>query len=163
MSTVEPAVPPHLDLAFFHRLLDVDERDPAVELLSKAREVSRGLGYLVMAAAARDGVVGTGSADELRRMRLRLDFYAEVLRHCRPLGARAVKGPALAVWYPADLPRPMNDLDLVVPDEAALWRTVGAVIDAFGPRTMDVTVFGGEPRHFLVALAWPGLDPLLDH
>ncbi|WP_128378871.1 hypothetical protein [Streptomyces cavernae] len=154
--------PPHIDLALFHRMLDTDDDIPLVELVDRAGHISRGLRFLVMTVLQRDGIVGTGSADELRRLAERTTFYRKIADACGALGARPVKGPALADWYPDDLPRPMNDLDLAVPDEATLWRVVGAIVEGHRPTTMDVTVFGGRPRHFFVSLAWPGADPLLD-
>ncbi|MEU9986947.1 hypothetical protein AB0E10_09110 [Streptomyces sp. NPDC048045] len=151
------------DLAFFRRLLDLHEEATPYETVTAAGRVSQAFRALVMTAAAREGVIGTGSADELRRRAERTAFYARVQRSCEPLGARPLKGLSLAAWYPDDLPRPMNDLDLVVPDTAALWRVVGALVADYGPREMDLTVLDGEARHFVVALSWPGADPLLDY
>ncbi|MFD8815597.1 hypothetical protein ACFV23_29900 [Streptomyces sp. NPDC059627] len=154
---------PAVDLAFFRGLLGLDEDASPYHVVAAAGRVSQALRVLVMTAAARDGVVGTGSADELRRRAGRLAFYARVQRTAEPLGARPMKGFTLAARYPEDLPRPMNDLDLVVPDPAALWRVVGALAAEYGPSEMDVTMFGAEGRHFLVTLGWPGPDPLLDY
>ncbi|MFF9769074.1 hypothetical protein ACF1GT_21125 [Streptomyces sp. NPDC014636] len=151
------------DLAFFRRLLDLPEDATPYEVVTGAGRVSQAFRALVMTAAAREGVIGTGSADELRRRAERTAFYARVQRRCEPLGARPLKGLSLAAWYPDDLPRPMNDLDLVVPDTAALWRVVTTLVAEYAPREMDLTVLDGEARHLVVALSWPGADPLLDY
>ncbi len=99
----------------------------------------------------------------MRRRAERTAFYARVQHSCEALGARPLKGLSLAAWYPDDLPRPMNDLDLLVPDTAALWRVVATLVAEHAPREMDLTVLDGEARHLLVALSWPGADPLLDY
>lgn len=151
------------DLALFRRLLDLHEDATPYEVVTAAGRVSQAYRALVMTAAAREGVVGSGSADELRRRAARTAFYARVQGRCAALGARPLKGLSLAAWYPDDLPRPMNDLDLVVPDTATLWRVVGTLVAEYGPREMDLAVLDGEARQLAVALSWPGADPLLDY
>ncbi|MFE5220328.1 MULTISPECIES: hypothetical protein [unclassified Streptomyces] len=158
-----PGTLPVPDLALFRRLLDLHEDATPYEVVTAAGRVSQAYRALVMTAAAREGVVGSGSADELRRRAERTAFYARVQDRCAALGARPLKGLSLAAWYPDDLPRPMNDLDLVVPDTATLWRVVGALVAEYAPQEMDLAVLDGEARHLAVALSWPGADPLLDY
>ncbi|WAZ25063.1 hypothetical protein STRCI_006530 [Streptomyces cinnabarinus] len=154
---------PTVDLAFFRRLFDLHEDESPRAVVEAAGRISPATRMLVVTAAVREGVIGTGSADEVRRLAERTAFYSRLRRTAEPLGARPVKGFALAPWYPDDLPRPMNDIDLVVPDRTALWRVVGALAAEYGPTEMDLTMFGAEGRHFLVTLSWPAADPLLDY
>ncbi|KUL22692.1 hypothetical protein ADL12_41595 [Streptomyces regalis] len=153
---------PPVNLAFFRQMLDLDDDAPPHDVVTVAGRTSHALRSLVMTAAAREGVVGTGSTDELQRLAKRLAFYARVQQTAEQLGAQPIKGFTLAAWYPDDLPRPMSDLDLVVPDPACLWRVVSALAVEYGPQEMDVTMLGYEAQHFVVNLSWPGADPLLD-
>lgn len=153
-----------IDLPLLHRLLDVDEEDGPRVLVRQSRMVSSALVPLVMSVAARAGVpLGSGSRDEIARARARVDGYRRIAADCRRFfGARMVKGPSVARLYPADLTRSMSDLDLVVPDEGALWDAVAHLADRYELEEMDVAVFGDPVRHLVVAPYWAADDPLLD-
>lgn len=153
-----------IDLPLLHRLLDVDEDDGPRVLVRQSRMVSSALVPLVMSVAGRAGVpLGSGSRDELARARGRVDEYRRIAADCRRFfGARMVKGPSLARLYPRGLVRSMSDLDLVAPDEGALWDATAYLADRYELEEMDVAVFGDPIRHLVVAPYWAAADPLLD-
>jgi len=55
--------------------------------------------------------------------------------------ARAIKGLAVSDLYPAGLARLMSDLDLVVPDAAAVWRVAEAAATGTGAVVRAVSTF----------------------
>ncbi|MFD8782856.1 hypothetical protein [Kitasatospora sp. NPDC059599] len=146
-----------------HRLLDVDPDTGPVELLHRARGV-RHLPYLVLAALAREDVrMGEHARAELRRARDRSDRYARLAADLADAtGVRPVRDLPLAGYYPADLPRPLGELTLVSPTEAALWQAVNRLVTDHPVETVEVTLVGERPRHTVVTLRWPAEDPLLD-
>ncbi|MCX5269492.1 hypothetical protein [Streptomyces sp. NBC_00199] len=161
-----PAVasPPTLDL--FFAALGVDPQEPLRDLVRAARSLRGHLAPLVLSVAARQGVVvGSGSADELRRMQVRVEDYRELaaLLAADVPGVRVLKGPSLEQRYPEDVLRPSGDLDAYVPNEAALWRAVTTVLRNRPVGDVDVTVLGsGAHVHWVVVLRWPAQDPILD-
>ncbi|MCC8251533.1 nucleotidyltransferase family protein [Saccharothrix luteola] len=152
-----------LGIDLFSRVLGADEDEPPDKLVRTARSQSWALPALLLSAYARDGrPLGSGSADELRRAKNRKQNYAALAAALAGTSARIVKGPSLARHYPEPLVRPVGDLDVVVPDEAELWRVVRTVLDNAPVETIDVSVFGYPEAHLLVQLEWPGEDPMLD-
>ncbi|GAB1644040.1 hypothetical protein [Krasilnikovia sp. MM14-A1259] len=147
-----------------YRLLDVDPDSGPAELLHRARGTHYQLPYLVLSALARDGArMGEPARAELQRAQERSRRYADLAADlAAATGVRAIKGLQLAARYPADLLRPQGDLDLVAPDEAALWRAVTRIAEQHPVENIDVTVFGVEPRHTMVVMFWPAEDPLVD-
>ncbi|WP_330456139.1 nucleotidyltransferase family protein [Streptomyces sp. NBC_00820] len=163
--------PPEFDLATLYGLLELDEDEPPVALVRRARGIAPVLAPLALSLAVREGAEpGPGTAEELRRARERAETYEQILRTCTRAepGVRPVKGPSLRRWYPDDVVRTMNDLDLVVADEAALWRVVGAVLSQRTVSGMGLSLLEepGRPvdagRHLLAAPYWEPADPLLD-
>ncbi|WP_033438825.1 nucleotidyltransferase family protein [Saccharothrix sp. NRRL B-16314] len=153
-----------VDLALFHRLLDVDEDETPDVLVRASRAHGWSFPALVLSAFAHEGVaLGSGSSDELNRTKTRRALYAEALAE---LSARVpvtvLKGPSVARHYPEGLVRPVGDLDLVVADEPTLWRAVRAVLELCPIESIGVSVFGHPEQHLVVELFWPGADPLLD-
>ncbi|GHI10160.1 hypothetical protein AQI88_26385 [Streptomyces cellostaticus] len=154
-----------LSLDLLYELLEV-ERDLAPRhLLRRARQEGAVVSTLVLSLAEREGVaLGEGSRGELARMTRRSDLYQELDAAVRAVpGARTVKGPSLARYYPAGLLRAIGDLDVVVPDEATLWRVLGEVLDRreAGEALMTELCEGGR-RDLLVSVWWLGEDPMLD-
>ncbi|MFF7993622.1 hypothetical protein ACFZDG_28000 [Kitasatospora xanthocidica] len=146
-----------------HRLLDLGPDTGPVELLQRARGV-RDLPYLVLAALAREDVrMGEHARAELRRARDRSDCYARLAGDLADAtGVRPVRDLPLAGYYPADLPRPLGELTLVSPTEAALWQAVNRLVTDHPVESVEVAVLGDRPRHTTVTLRWPAEDPLLD-
>ncbi|MGW2254927.1 hypothetical protein ACWCXH_32800 [Kitasatospora sp. NPDC001660] len=153
-------------VGLLRRILDVGPDEPLRDVVRAARAWRGHLAPLVLSAAEAEGaVLGTGSGDELRRMGARVEDYrrlAELLTAAVP-GARVLKGPALGRHWPAALLRPCGDLDVHVPDAAALWRAVRAVADHRPLYDLDVTVLRrGDVLHWVVVLRWQAEDPVLD-
>ncbi|MGF1431531.1 nucleotidyltransferase family protein [Kitasatospora sp. LaBMicrA B282] len=161
-----PPSPLQLDLDLLHDLLDVDRDLGPRHLVRAAREVRGVLTTLVLSLAAREGLtLGSGSRDELDRMTRRAGTYREIAERLeRVAGARVVKGPSLARHYPSDLLRPVGDLDVVVPDEAALWRAVDEVLSRQEcDGALYTEIREGDRKHLFVGLWWAADDPMLDH
>ncbi|MER8072777.1 hypothetical protein ABTZ59_31310 [Streptomyces sp. NPDC094034] len=144
----------------------MDPGEPLRDLVRAARSPRGHLAPLILSVAARQGAaLGSGSRDELRRMRVRVDDYRELaaLLSVEVPGVRVLKGPSLADHYPSEVLRSSGDLDAYVPDEAALWQAVTTVRRTRPVSGIDVTVLGsGERVHWLVILRWPAQDPVLD-
>ncbi|MFD9357956.1 hypothetical protein [Streptomyces sp. NPDC060031] len=153
-----------IDLATLYRITDVDPDAPLRVLLRRFRELSPSLPALVLSAAVAEGTeLGTGSADELRRVTARVDTYRRIAEHCATAhGARAVKGVSLLERYPDELLRGMGDLDLVLPDEPALWRAVAQIMATHPVTEVAVSVIDGPQRHILATPRWSAEDPVLD-
>ncbi|MFD8705152.1 hypothetical protein ACFV1W_21485 [Kitasatospora sp. NPDC059648] len=154
-----------VDLALLHELLDVEDHWPPIVLLRNARAVRGHLPPLVLSVAELAGsAMGPGSRDELRRMRDRAALYERITADLDTVrGARVLKGPSLAARYPAGVLRPLGDLDVVVPDEAALWDAARLVVRDWPVDELDVSLLDdGGTRHLLVTLRWPAEDPMLD-
>ncbi|WP_447007573.1 nucleotidyltransferase family protein [Saccharothrix isguenensis] len=153
-----------IDLALFHRLLEVDDDETPDVLVRAARDHGWSFPALVLSAFAHEGMaLGSGSSDELNRTKARRELYASALAE---LSARVpvnvLKGPSIARHYPDGLVRAVGDLDLVVADEATLWRAVRAVLELCPVESVGVSVYGHPEQHLIVGLSWPGADPLLD-
>ncbi|MFD8718533.1 hypothetical protein ACFV2H_11035 [Streptomyces sp. NPDC059629] len=154
-----------LDLALAHALLGVDDEEDGRELVSVARTRSGTLPQLVISLARRAGLtLGSGSRDELARARRRAERYAELYAALpAEAAARVVKGPSIARHYPADLVRPVGDLDLVVPGEAELWHAARLLVRTYGAEQNELTVLTANGRrHLVVVVSWPAADPLLE-
>ncbi|MEU3982789.1 hypothetical protein AB0F77_22275 [Streptomyces sp. NPDC026672] len=168
----EPPSPlPEFGLRTLYGLLQLDEDEPPSALVRRARGIAPVLAPLALSLAVREGAEpGPGTAEELRRARERAETYERILRSCTRAepGVRPVKGPSLRRWYPDDVVRTMNDLDLVVPDEAALWRVVGTVLSQRTVSGVGLSLLEEPGRsvdagpHLLVAPYWEPADPLLD-
>ncbi|NYT92311.1 hypothetical protein [Salinispora sp. H7-4] len=154
-----------ITIELLYRLLGLDEHRSLRALLRAAREASVALPHLVLSVAEHEGIVlGSGSADELRRARHRAAGYRHLLARAREAGeVRVVKGPSLADRYPPGLVRPVGDLDLVVADEVVLWRVVRAMLRDQPVEHIDISVLpAADAPHLMVALSRPADDPLLD-
>ncbi|MEV6394680.1 hypothetical protein AB0M39_07840 [Streptomyces sp. NPDC051907] len=154
-----------LTLDLLYELLDIDRELPVRRLLQAARQVRGVLSPLVLSLAALEGTaMGSGAHDELARMSRRADTYRRLADDtARVPGARVVKGPSIARYYPEGVLRPLGDLDVVVPTESALWRVLALVLDRHDSDEAELTeLYEGEERHLLAAVWWPGEDPLLD-
>ncbi|MFG2636843.1 hypothetical protein ACGFX8_23735 [Streptomyces sp. NPDC048362] len=154
-----------LDLDLLYELLEVERDLPPRYLLRRARQEGAVVSTLVLSLAEREGLaLGEGARGELARMTRRSDLYRELDAVVRAVpGARTVKGPSLARYYPAGLLRAIGDLDVVVPDEATLWRVLGEVLDRreAGEALMTELREDGR-RDLLVSVWWLGEDPMLD-
>ncbi len=170
MSSTLPSTPSAaLDLALLHTLLGVPDHEDGRELVAVARDTSATLPQLVISLAAREGTpLGSGSTDELARARHRAARYAQFRTAVEAVApsARVVKGPSLAAHYPEDVLRPVGDLDLVLPGEAALWQAARTLTDDHGAVPHELTLItdaaGDGALHVLLTLAWPSPDPLLE-
>ncbi|MBP0451129.1 hypothetical protein J5Y04_16495 [Kitasatospora sp. RG8] len=154
-----------LDLDNLRAMLGLDEDATPRAVVRAARPVSPGFAAVALSVAEADGhTLGSGSRDEVSRARGRIARYEQVAAAAARTGAaRVVKGPSLARWYPRPLVRSMCDLDLLVPDEAALWRVVRGIAAEYSPDLLYVSVLARGPVRDLVAtLCWPAPDPLLD-
>ncbi|MFI8962721.1 hypothetical protein ACIGO8_11425 [Streptomyces sp. NPDC053493] len=152
-----------MNTALLYRLLDADPAAGPAELLHRARGC-RHLPHLVLSALDRDGVrMGEPARAELRRARERAAHYARTAAAlARSTGVRAVRGLPLAGYYPAGLLRPLDTLDLVAPDEAALWQAVIRLVTDHPVEHIDVSLLGERPHHTTVTVHWPAEDPLVD-
>jgi hypothetical protein len=154
-----------LTLGLLYDLLDVDPVLGPRELLAHARWTRGGLAPLALSLAAREGVpMGSGARDEFRRVARRGATYRELAGIVAGVpGARVVKGPSLARYYPEGIHRPSGDLDVVVPDEPALWQVLADVLDRYpGQEAVYTELPTPAGLHRLVAVSWPAEDPLLD-
>ncbi|WP_338674164.1 hypothetical protein V1460_14655 [Streptomyces sp. SCSIO 30461] len=152
-----------MNTALLYRLLDVDPAAGPAELLHRAR-AGRHLPHLVLSALVGDGVrMGEPARAELRRARDRADHYARLSAGlARSTGVRAIRGLPLAGYYPGGLLRPLDTLDLVAPDEAALWQAVIRLVTDHPVEHIDVSLLGERPHHTAVTVHWPAEDPLVD-
>ncbi|MFD5428225.1 hypothetical protein [Streptomyces sp. NPDC127084] len=152
-----------MNTALLYRLLDADPAAGPAELLHRAR-AGRHLAHLVLSALVRDGVrMGEPARAELRRARARASHYARLATDlARSTGVRAIRGLPLAAYYPAGLLRPLDTLDLVAPDEAALWQAVIRLVTDHPVEHIDVSLLGERPHHTAVTVHWPADDPLVD-
>ncbi|WMX48599.1 hypothetical protein [Streptomyces roseicoloratus] len=152
-----------MNTALLYRLLDTDPADGPAELFHRAR-AGRHLPHLVLSALARDGVrMGQPARAELRRARDRAAHYARLAAElARSTGVRAIRGLPLAGLYPAGLLRPLDTLDLVAPDQAALWQAVIRLVTDHPVEHIDVSLLGDRPHHTAVTVHWPAEDPLAD-
>ncbi|MFE3660433.1 hypothetical protein [Streptomyces sp. NPDC059165] len=152
-----------VNTALLYRLLDADPDAGPAELLHRARACHH-LPHLVLSALVRDGVrMGEPARAELRRARDRAAHYARTaVDLARATGVRAIRGLPLAEYYPAGLLRPLDTLDLVAPDEAALWQAVIRLVTDHPVEHIDVSLFGDRPRHTAVTVRWHAEDPLVD-
>ena len=146
-----------------YAMLDVDPGDGPAELLLRARD-SRQLPYLILSSLAREGTrMGEPARAELRRAQDRADLYAQLaVTLGESTGVRPIGGARIAGYYPANLLRPQNDLNLVAPTEAALWQAVARLVCDHPVEDIEVTLLGDRPRHTAVTVCWPAADPLLD-
>ncbi|MFB7511868.1 MULTISPECIES: hypothetical protein [unclassified Streptomyces] len=168
-----------VNTALLYRLLGTDPAEGPAELLQRAR-TGRHLPHLVLSALCRDGVrMGGPARDELRRAQDRADDYARVAEGlARTTGVRAIRGLPLAGYYPPGLLRPLATLDLVAPDEAALWQAVIRLVTDHPVEHIDVSLtgcarddthafaphhtHGPASHHTDVTVRWPAEDPLVD-
>ncbi|MFF5970807.1 hypothetical protein ACFY7C_04695 [Streptomyces sp. NPDC012769] len=152
-----------MNTSLLYRLLDTDPAEGPAELLHRARSC-RHLPHLVLSALAREGVrMGEPARAELRRARDRAAHYARLASGLnRATGVRAIRGLPLAGYYPAGLLRPLDALELVAPDEAALWQAVIRVVTDHPVEHIDVSLLGERPHHTAVTVHWPAEDPLAD-
>lgn len=160
-----------MNTALLYRLLGTDPAEGPAELLQRAR-TGRHLPHLVLSALRLDGVrMGGPARDELRRAQDRADDYARVAEGlARTTGVRAIRGLPLAGYYPPGLLRPLATLDLVAPDEAALWQAVIRLVTDHPVEHVDVSLTGCAqdrarglaPHHTHVTVRWPAEDPLVD-
>ncbi|MFI5542834.1 hypothetical protein ACIA6E_03565 [Streptomyces sp. NPDC051815] len=152
-----------MNTALLYRLLDVDPAAGPAELLHRSR-AGRHLPHLVLSSLVRDGVrMGGAARAELRRAGDRAARYARLaagLGCCT--GVRAIGSLPLAGHYPDGLLRPIGTLDLVAPDEAALWQAVVRLVTDHPVEHIEVTLLGDRPHHTAVTVQWPAEDPLAD-
>lgn len=154
-----------LDLGLLRDLLDVGEHETLRAMMRAAGTARPSLTQTVISVAARGEVpIGGGSADELRRARSRAVRYAALYREISAVtSARMLKGAAVARYYPSDLVRSSNDVDLLVPDEAALWKAARVVCGQAELTSANVALLQVDGRaHVVLGLSWESEDPLLD-
>ncbi|WP_046776532.1 hypothetical protein [Streptomyces yangpuensis] len=152
-----------MNTPMLYRLLDADPAAGPAELLHRAR-AGRHLPHLVLSALVRDGVrMGGPARAELARARDRAAHYVRLAAGlARSTGVRAIRGLPLAGYYPDGLLRPLESLDLVAPDEAALWQAVIRLVTDHPVEQIDVSLLGERPHHTAVTVQWPAEDPLVD-
>ncbi|MEJ8641427.1 hypothetical protein WKI68_07910 [Streptomyces sp. MS1.HAVA.3] len=152
-----------MNTALLYRLLDADPAAGPAELLHRAR-ADHHLPHLVLSALVRDGVrMGEPARAELRRAHDRVAHYARLAADLAcSTGVRAIRGLPLAGCYPDGLLRPLDTLDLVAPDEAALWQAVIRLVTDHPVEHIDVSLLGERPHHTAVTVHWPAADPLVD-
>ncbi|MFD5620864.1 hypothetical protein [Streptomyces yangpuensis] len=152
-----------MNTPMLYRLLDADPAAGPAELLHRAR-ADRHPPHLVLSALVRDGVrMGEPARAELARARGRVAHYARLAAGlARSTGVRAIRGLPLAGYYPDGLLRPPESLDLVAPDEAALWQAVIRLVTDHPVEQIDVCLLGERPHHTAVTVQWPAEDPLVD-
>ncbi|MFE7277020.1 hypothetical protein [Streptomyces sp. NPDC057623] len=166
MTGSRASAPPEVTLEMLYRLLGVPEHQSRRELIRRGRTVSPRLPQLLISAAARENVpLGPGTRDELRRARARAAQYADLCDAVRSAvpAVRLAKGPSLARWYPADLLRPVGDLDLDFETEEQLWQAARILCDRVPVEGIDLALTGHEGRtDVTLALKWPSEDELFD-
>lgn len=153
-----------VDAAMLYRMFDLDEDEPHHLLVQEARCQSPVLPQLVLSVLDAEGyALGTGARDELRRASDRVAVYAGLAKMiCGSGQARVVKGLSIGARYPRGIRRSVGDLDLVVPDEPALWAAARQIVRTQPVCRMDIGVSSDNPRHCAVSLFWPAADPALD-
>lgn len=151
-------------LELTYRLLGVEEEDGPRYLLAAARKHGWSLFHIILSELESQGVeFGAASRSELARARTRTAHYEWLAAELTGrLGASLMKGPALARFYPPGVLRTYADLDLVFPDEPALWRAVEWISSSQQIERFALSVIGGQPRHLVVAAEWMSTDPLID-
>jgi hypothetical protein len=151
-----------LDLALLYQLLEVDEEDGLRALVAKARQVQSILPQLVLSVAKLEGhQLGSGSGNELQRALARAADYDNLCAAIAPITPfQVVKGPQLARRYPDGARRPVGDLDVVVPDQASLWRAAYEVIARRPTDNVDFSLFGAG--YIVLTVTWAPEDPILD-
>lgn len=157
--------PVKITLDLLYELLGVERHWAPFTLLRNARTVRGHLPPLVLSVARGEGAeMGPGSLAELDRMERRAATYRAIAEDLTGSpGTRVLKGPSLAARYPEGVLRPLGDLDVVVPDEAGLWRAASRVLADWPVDRMDITVLHtAGTRHTALALCWPSEDPMID-
>jgi len=146
------------------RIIGVDEEAPPHHVVESAARIRSTVPQLVLSAARRTGAeLGSGSVDLLARAAARSGDYADLfdgVRHAVRC-ARVVKGASLSRHYPADLLRPVGDIDVLVAGEQDIWQVASAIVRARPVQDISV-VLHGETRLPFVTLRWPPADPWLD-
>jgi hypothetical protein len=158
-----PGLLDQLNVQLLYTLFGLEDEQRAPHLLAEtARQVRATLPQLVLAVAQRDGVVlGSGGTDVLARARARAKDYAKLVADLDG-SARVVKGGSLARHYPADLLRPVGDLDLVAADSDGVWRAALALCERRTIREIAVILHGSKDPSPFVVLEWDAADPWLD-
>jgi hypothetical protein len=153
-----------VDLAALYGYFGLDEREGPRYLMFAARATHYTLPYLVLSAVEQAGLpMGAASTDELARARERASTYNRLSAALIDVAdARVLKGSVLSARYPPGLLRASGDLDVVVPDEARLWRAVRWLVDCQPDAEITVSLFGTGGRHIIVALSWDAADNLSD-
>lgn len=126
---------------------------------------ARILATWLSSAVARDLELTPGAHAYLARMRRRmttLHTLGEELATAH--GLALIKGVRIARYLPDGLLRQSGDVDLVAPDEAALWRCALDLRDRYGavPQGVSILTSLDGPRHVGVMLKWPAEEPHLD-
>ncbi|MFJ9556037.1 nucleotidyltransferase family protein [Nocardiopsis sp. NPDC101807] len=156
-------VTPSISTDLFRSLLDAEYLSPAM-LVYAARKDHRRLPTLLLSVMEQEGAeLGTGARDELRRAHERDRDYQDLYRAiAEDAECRVLKGPRLAERYPAGLRRAVGDLDLVVPDEKALWSGLRRALREREVSRILLALHGEEGRELTVEIHWPSEDDLLD-
>jgi len=161
MNSAPPS--PDISSELFRSLLDAQEHSLEM-LVYAARKDHRRLHTLLLSALAKEGVVlGSGARDELRRAYERDRDYQEVYRAvAETTQCRVLKGQRLAERYPAGLRRPVGDLDLVLPNEEALWAGLRRAQHMRDVSHILLALHGEGGCELTAEIHWPSEDNVLD-
>jgi hypothetical protein len=144
-------------------LFGLPEEDGPGRLVYAARKEHYTLPFLVLSVLADEGVeLGQAAAGELARAQRRAGYYNELMSTVLcGMRLHALKGRSLAGRYPPGVFRAQGDLDLLAADEQELWRAA-VLLCRERPLSAAVSVFGGQPRDYLLSLCWSPEEPLVD-
>src|SRR5688572_14127251 len=152
-----------VELNVVDRLLGVPAGCPPWRVADMANR-ARILPTWLSSAVAREIPLNPGAHAYLERWRHRVaELHAIGAEAAREHGLDLIKGARIAAFLPPGLLRQSGDVDLVAPDEAALWRCAVALRDRYGAVAQSVSLMEGPGgTHVGVAMKWPAAEPFLD-
>jgi hypothetical protein len=152
-----------VDLDVVDLLLGVPAGCPTWRVADMASR-ARILPTWLSSAVARQLPLNPGAHAYLERSHQRMaELHATGEELAHDFGLRLIKGARIAAFLPPRLLRQSGDVDLVAPDEAALWRCALRLRERYGAVVQSVSLMEGpDGIHVGVAMKWPAAEPYLD-
>lgn len=142
--------------------VDIEDFGLPRRVLAASRSVAPGLPALVLSLCERDGrSLGVEGRAELHRLRTRAAAYRDLAWSLSDLSPVVCKGATIAGYYPPGLDRHVGDLDLMLPDEDAVWAAAGRVANAL-PVTSATVQRAPVTGDLAISLWWDATSPLYE-
>ncbi|GGK16353.1 hypothetical protein GCM10010124_06180 [Pilimelia terevasa] len=146
-----------ISMDLLRRILDLDHDTALSAVESRAGRCQHRLGSTVRSVARAAGEPVGELGDVLDKLEeLRRQTYERIVGVCRGHGATTVlKGSAIAALYPPAVERWSRDVDVWIPDPAALWGAVGELAALYRHAEARVSVIDSTGRRdWAVGLDW---------